>query len=108
MSRMIDKFQADADWLAEGFLVTECIWDPSEDECHDHETLHPKLLRHLTREAVERGDFTLRNWRGEFYRWESGRHIRVSDSNMKSRIVRHLQGHDRQTGLFFGCHHCYV
>jgi len=100
MSRMIDKFQADADWLAEAFLITEYIWDPSEDEYNDHETLHPELLRHLTREAVEQGDFTLRNWRGEFYRWESGRHIHVSDSDMKARLVRHLKEHNRNVGTF--------
>jgi len=100
MSRMIDKFQADADRLAEGFLITECIWDPSEDECNDGETLHPELLRHLTRDAVERGDFTLRYWRGEFYRWESGRYIRVSDSDMKSRIVRHFQDYNRHIETF--------
>ncbi|HCO92993.1 MAG TPA: hypothetical protein DIU00_03430 [Phycisphaerales bacterium] len=108
MSRTIDKFQADADRLAEGFLITECIWDPTDDGSNDGETLHPELLRHLIREAVERGDFTFRYWRDDFYRWEAGLYVRVSDSDMKSWLVHHQQGHDRQTGMFFGCHRCHV
>lgn len=31
MSRTIDKLYQDADWLAEGFLIANWIWDPGDD-----------------------------------------------------------------------------
>jgi len=102
MSQRTEDICLDADRLAEEYLITECIWDPSEDNCNDGETLHPELLRHLYSKAIERGDFTLRYWRGEFYRWDAGRYIRVSDSDMKARLVRHLKQHNRIAGTFSG------
>jgi len=49
-----------ADRLSLDYLIAECIWDPADNGRDDAESLHPELLRHLTRETVERRDFTLR------------------------------------------------
>ena len=39
----------DADWLSLDYLITECIWDPADNELNDGETLHsePKELTEL-------------------------------------------------------------
>jgi P4 family phage/plasmid primase-like protien len=100
MSQRTEDIRADADWLSLDYLIAECIWDPTDNEPDDGETLHPDLLRYLHSDAIERGDFTLRFWRGEFYHWTDGRYIRVSESDMKSRIVHHLKEHNRHTETF--------
>lgn len=103
MSQRTEDVCLDADWLSLDYLIAECIWDPADNEPDDGEPLHPELLRYLNNEAVERGDFTLRFWRGEFYHFSAGRYVRVSDSEMKSRIVRHLKEHNRHIETFGRC-----
>jgi putative DNA primase/helicase len=100
MSLRTEDIRVDADWLSRDYLIAECIWDPADNEQDDGETLHPELLRHINSEEVERGDFTLRFWRGEFYHWTDGRYVRVSESDMKSCIVRHLKEHNRHIETF--------
>jgi len=95
MSKRTEDTCLDADRLSLDYLIVECICDPADDEPNDGETLHRELLRHLNNEAVERGDFTLRYWRDEFYHFSDGRYVRVSQSDMKSRVVRYLKKHNR-------------
>ena len=102
MSPGIQDNFVDADWLSLDYLTAECIWEPTDDKPGDGETLHPELRRHLAGDAVERGDFTLRHWRGEFYIWSDGRYVRVSESDTKSRIVHHLKEHNAHVETFQG------
>ncbi len=60
MSQRTENICLDADRLSLDYLIAERIWDPADNGRDDAETLHPELLRHLTRETVERRDFTLR------------------------------------------------
>ncbi|MHC4748534.1 MAG: phage/plasmid primase, P4 family [Planctomycetota bacterium] len=100
MSGKMDKFYPDADRLAEEFLMVGFIRDSADSECHDTEDMHPELLRHLRAESFERGDFTLRYWRGDFYKWQAGRYSRVSDNEMNTRITTFLQHRNRQARTF--------
>ena len=85
----------DPEQLAREFLFAHCIWDPSEDFSPDDD-LHPALQQHVHKNAFERGDFTLRYWRGEFYGWDTGRYLKVSDAEMKCRITNFLNGQNGQ------------
>lgn len=100
MSRTIDKLYPDVDWLVGGFLIANWIWVPGDDERHNAEPVHPELLRHLVSEAFERGDFTLRYWRNEFYKWQAGRYFKVSDAEMKCWVKRHLHEHNQHARTF--------
>jgi len=60
MSQRTEDICLDTDRLSLDYLIAECIWDPADNGRDDAESLHPELLRHLTRETVERRDFTLR------------------------------------------------
>jgi len=74
----------DPDWWAGNFLLCCCLWDASEGRrVEGADELNPELAQHLHREAWLAGDYTLRFWRGEFYRWERGRYIRISDSDVR-------------------------
>jgi len=66
------QFYSDPDYLAEGFLVSDFVWERGK------------------KTGRGRGEFTLRYWRGEFYHWHNGRYIRVSDSQMRAWIKQHL------------------
>jgi P4 family phage/plasmid primase-like protien len=98
--RTQDNF-LDADRLSLDYLIAECIWDPSMNQDNDDgETLELELLRHLCSEALERGDFTLRFWRSEFYHWTDGRYLLISESDIKACIVRHFKEHNRHSETF--------
>jgi hypothetical protein len=47
MSQRTRDICVDADRLAEEYLITECIWDPADDETGDGENLHPGAAGHL-------------------------------------------------------------
>jgi P4 family phage/plasmid primase-like protien len=76
----------DADRLAEEFLIVEHIWDPWDEPWQEGPDLYPALKKHLSRSSFEQGDFTLRFWRGDFYKWEAGRYFKVSDTEMKCTV----------------------
>ncbi|MBN2315441.1 MAG: hypothetical protein JXM79_16040 [Sedimentisphaerales bacterium] len=80
MTRKALRSSMDADRLAEGFLIAEHIWDPNDKEGCSDEPMHPELMRYLVCNAFERGDFTLRFWRENFYHWTNGRYRPVSTS----------------------------
>lgn len=86
MQDIINENYTDADRLAEEFLIDGHVWDPSDELVADEGELHPALQRHLSGSSFERGDFTLRFWRGDFYKWEAGRYYKVSDTEMKCTV----------------------
>lgn len=67
-----DEFYSDPDNLAEGFLQCHFVWEEPTIE-----------QRHLA-------DWTLRWWRGGFYRYEAGRYISVSDDEIRLLVKRHI------------------
>jgi P4 family phage/plasmid primase-like protien len=90
MQDSINENYADADRLAEEFLIVNHVWDPTDELWQDGQSLHPALERHLARSAFKQGDFTLRFWRGDFYKWQAGRFFRISDTEMKCSIKAFL------------------
>jgi P4 family phage/plasmid primase-like protien len=64
-------FYTDPDYLAEGFLNTNFIFDPGQ-------------------KSLKGGAYTLRNWRDEFHKWEDGQYIKVTNTEMKILIKKHL------------------
>jgi putative DNA primase/helicase len=86
----------DPDMLAEGFLVDNHIWDPNVEDLDSverqprYDELHPKLAAYIAYEHIEKGDFTLRFWQNQFYIWQAGRYLPVSDSDMKCTIKKYL------------------
>ncbi len=72
-------FFADPDRLAEGFLISNHIWDPNPES---------KLSKALMMQA----DYSLRNWRDEFFKWQDGKYTKLSDAETKKQIVSHLRG----------------
>jgi P4 family phage/plasmid primase-like protien len=69
-------FYSDPDYLAEGFLFSNFIWDPGGDKV----------------KGV--GDYKLRHWRGDFYRWVEGRYLKVSDREMRLWVKRDVHEHN--------------
>jgi P4 family phage/plasmid primase-like protien len=90
MQDAINENFTDADRLAEEFLIVHHIWDPAGTLWQDGTELHPALQRHLSRSSYEHGDFTLRFWRGEFYKWDAGRYFHISDTEMKCMVKAFL------------------
>ena len=74
------KFFTDPNRLAEGFLIEEFIYDPDVPE-----------EKELSAEHRAQADWALRHWRGEFYRYNRRRYVKVSDSEMRLLITRHLK-----------------
>jgi len=103
MSPSRDGYFTDAAKLAEGFLIANCIWEPGGDGCHELGELHPALQRHLAADSIEQGQSTLRRWKGQFYRWRSGRYVPVADSDMQSLVTQHFSEHNKQISIFRAC-----
>jgi P4 family phage/plasmid primase-like protien len=76
MTRTEYDFYSDPDYLAEGFLHSNFIWDPGGDKV----------------KGV--GDYKLRHWRGDFYRWVEGRYLKVSDHEMRLWVKRSVHEHN--------------
>jgi len=72
-------FYTDPDRLAEGFLLSEYIWDPNPQS-------------ELSKELMMQADFSLRNWRDEFYKWQDGKYTKLSDAETKKQIISYLRG----------------
>jgi len=95
MQDIFKESYTDADRLSEEFLIVGHVWDPSGTLWQDGGELHPALQKHLSRSAFEQGDFTLRFWRGEFYKWDSGRYFRICDTEMKCLVKAFLSRHNQ-------------
>jgi len=82
MRTQTELFYADPDYLAEGILHADFIWDAGTEELN--------------------GAYALANWRDDFYRWDAGRYVRVSESEIKRLIVRHLHQLNQMDRYSFG------
>lgn len=69
-------FYTDADNIAQGLLDCSFVFDPGGEN-----------LDRARKEAA----YTLRWWRDDFYVWQNGRYIRLSDAEMKRLVVKHIQ-----------------
>jgi len=65
-------FYTDADNIAQGLLDCSFVFDPGG-------------------KSLKGGAFTLRWWRDDFYVWQNGRYICLSDAEMKRLVVKHIQ-----------------
>lgn len=68
----------DPDRLAEGFLSMRYLYDPEPDNPN------------ITEKTLSAAGYSLRVWRDEFYHYENGKYVKVSDPEMKANIKRHL------------------
>jgi putative DNA primase/helicase len=100
MEDIFNQSYTDADLLAEEFLIAGHVRDPSETLWRDDGEIHPALQRHLLRESFEQGDFTLRFWRGDFYKWEDGSYFRVCDTEMKCMVTAFLHSHNEDARTY--------
>jgi P4 family phage/plasmid primase-like protien len=73
-------FFTDPDRLAEGFLISEYIWDANPQS------------KELSKALMLQADYSLRNWRDEFYKWQDGKYTKLSDAEIKKQITTHLRG----------------
>ncbi len=65
-------FYGDPDYIAQGLLTSDYVYDPGGT-------------------GLEGGAYTLRSWRDDFYHWQDGCWIRLSNAEMKRRVAEHLQ-----------------
>jgi len=91
MTQKPDSFYFDPDKIAEEILVPAFneggfFWDADPNEPQSRE--HAKKCR-----------YTLVFWRGDFYRWDGGKWLEVSDNEIKITITKHLQ--ERNTNANF-------
>jgi len=70
------QFYNEPDRLAEGFLNEHFIWQPDDIP--------------QGRLGLDKAEYALRNWRDEFYRYEAGRYVKVSESELKRLVTKHL------------------
>ena len=75
-----DKPISDPDIIAEEFLAAKFLFDPDPEGG-------------ITEESLQGACYTLRSWRDEFFVYDLGRYIKVSDAEMKATIKEYL--HDR-------------
>ncbi len=73
------------DRLAEGYLNAHCVYDNGTEG--------------ITRQSLQAACYTLRSWRDEFYRYDSGRYVKVSDAEMRVLIKAHLHDLNIDTQL---------
>jgi len=66
-----DSF-ADPNWWAEMILASDFVFDPDDGR-------------------FDNGVSMLRNWRDEFYRWDNGCYVKVSDAEMRRLAVQTMQ-----------------
>lgn len=76
-SKVKTKDLCDPDFLAQAILADEFIYDPGG-------------------EGLKVGAWTLRSWRDEFYRWQDGCWLRLSDAEIKRIVVEYIQKLNRQ------------
>ncbi|MHC4573082.1 MAG: DNA primase family protein [Planctomycetota bacterium] len=67
-----DSFYNDVDYLAEGLLNSDFVFDPGGT-------------------SLKGGAYTLRWWKGDFYIWQEGCYVRVSDEETKRLVTKHIQ-----------------
>jgi len=72
------KWLTDPARLAEGFLISNFIWDPEPNGIP-------------AKEMLKEGCWTLRYWRETFYKWHKGKYGQISDSELKSLISAYIQ-----------------
>lgn len=65
-------FVGDPDYIAQGILNSDYVYDPGG-------------------KGLEGGAYTLRSWRDDFYHWQTGCWVRLTDTEMKRRVTEHLQ-----------------
>lgn len=65
-------FYGDPDLLAQGFLNCSFVFDPGNDD-------------------LKGGAYTLRSWKDDFYEWQNGCWMRLSDAEMKRKVTKHMQ-----------------
>lgn len=65
-------FYGDPDYIAQGILTSDFVFDPGG-------------------KGLEGGAFTLRSWRDDFYHWQDGCWVRLSDAEMKRKATGHIQ-----------------
>jgi len=62
----------------------------------------PEPTEAPSKESLSKGRHTLASWRQDFYQWDAGRWLKVSDSEIDLRIAKHLQAHNEGIDVSMG------
>ena len=71
-NKEVQSFYSDPDYIAQGILTSDFIFDPGG-------------------KSLKGGAYTLKWWRDDFYRWQTGSWTRLSDVEMKRLVTEHIQ-----------------